>query len=111
MSLFTRVLARGCGCACAAPSTSARARIAAVGTVAFHTGGAVALSRARVPRDARAAADLGRERAAELARGGDDDDAYDDDPLVHMGRTNKSELKRRGTRRSLARILDSKTDD
>jgi hypothetical protein len=92
MSLFTRVL----GCACSAPSTSARARIAAV---AFHTGGAAALSRARFPRDARAAADLGRERAAELARGGDDDDAYDDDPLVHMGRTNKSELKRRGTGR------------
>ena len=98
MSLFTRALARGCA---STPSTSACARSRAR-VAAFH-GGLFAPSRARIPRDARAAADLGRERAAELARDGDDDDAYDDDPLVHMGRTNKSELKRRGARREARR--------
>lgn len=50
--------------------------------------------------DARAVtarADLGRERASELASGSDygRGDASDD-PLVHMGRVNKSALKRIG---------------
>ena len=51
------------------------------------------------PRTPAAAASndgsLGRERAADLARA-NEEDAYDDDPLVHMGRTNKSALKRLG---------------
>ena len=38
---------------------------------------------------------LGRERAADLARA-NEEEAYDDDPLVHMGRINKSALKRLG---------------
>ena len=44
---------------------------------------------------AAAAGDIGRERAADLAKNYDDDD-IEDDPLVHMGRVNKSALKRLG---------------
>ena len=42
-----------------------------------------------------AAGDIGRERAADLAKNYDEYD-IEDDPLVHMGRVNKSALKRLG---------------
>ena len=60
-----------------APASRARARAVAAASSSANDGS------------------LGRERAADLARA-NDDDAYDDDPLVHMGRTNKSALKRLG---------------
>ena len=64
--------------------------------------------------DARAVtarADLGRERASELASGSDfgrGDES--DDPLVHMGRVNKSALKRIGTRDVLDARASGETD-